>query len=134
VSDGEPEDACEQLNSELQAQQQQTAAFLASKKHKKQQKYREWRMDTLRVDDLTQMRLMSKELCKMRKAKDKQYRKQNTAKKEAAPRPMSGLPTSAALSTGVLNGQSSTTQSANIRNRIQMHQSKQRATFKVRKL
>ena len=53
-SDGEGEnDACEMLNSELQYQQQQTAAFLTSKKNKKQQKYKEWRMDTLRVDDLT---------------------------------------------------------------------------------
>jgi len=49
-------------------------------------------MDTLRVDDLTQMRLLSKELCKMRKAKDKRN-KQGTAKKEAAapPRPQSGF-------------------------------------------
>ena len=53
ISEGEADDACEYLNSELQAQQQQTAAFLSSKKNKKQQKYKEWRMDTLRVDDLT---------------------------------------------------------------------------------
>lgn len=75
-------------------------------------------MDTLRVDDLTQMRLLSKELCKMRKAKDKRN-KQGTAKKEAAapPRPQSGFQanTSSSLQTGVLAG---TTQSANIRNRI----------------
>lgn len=89
-------------------------------------------MDTLRVDDLTQMRLLSKELCKMRKAKDKRN-KQGTAKKEAAapPRPQSGFQASSSLQTGVLAG---ATQSANIRNRIQMHQSKQRGTYKVRKL
>jgi hypothetical protein len=51
-----------------------TADFLKAKKNKKQQKYREWRMDMLRMDDLTQMRLMQKELSKMRKAKDKQKR------------------------------------------------------------
>lgn len=91
-------------------------------------------MDTLRVDDLTQMRLLSKELCKMRKAKDKRNKQGGTAKKEAAapPRPQSGFQASASgLQTGVLAG---ATQSANIRNRIQMHQSKQRGTFKVRKL
>lgn len=33
-------------------------------------------MDMLRMDDLTQMRLMQKELSKMRKAKDKQKRAQ----------------------------------------------------------
>jgi hypothetical protein len=53
-----------------------TADFLRAKKNKKQQKYKEWRMDMLRVDDLTQMRLMQKELSKMRKAKDKQKRAQ----------------------------------------------------------
>jgi hypothetical protein len=68
---GGKDDVYEMLNSELQAQQQQTAAFLTSKKNKKQQKYKEWRMDMLRMDDLTQMRLMAKELAKMRKAKDK---------------------------------------------------------------
>lgn len=92
ISEGEADDACEYLNSELQAQQQQTAAFLSSKKNKKQQKYKEWRMDTLRVDDLTQMRLMAKELSKMRKIKDKQSKKQGTAKKGDAIRPMSGMP------------------------------------------
>lgn len=33
-------------------------------------------MDMLRMDDLNQMRLMQKELSKMRKAKDKQKRAQ----------------------------------------------------------
>jgi hypothetical protein len=33
-------------------------------------------MDTLRVDDLTQMRLMAKELVKMRKAKEKLKKQQ----------------------------------------------------------
>lgn len=61
----------EQLNSELQAQQMLTADFLRAKKNKKQQKFKDWRMDMLRMDDLTQMRLMQKELSKMRKAKDK---------------------------------------------------------------
>jgi len=37
-------------------------------------------MDTLRVDDLTQMRLMQKELAKMRKAKEKLLKKQATKK------------------------------------------------------
>jgi len=35
-------------------------------------------MDTLRVDDLTQMRLMQKELSKMRKAKEKLPKKQGS--------------------------------------------------------
>lgn len=84
-SDSEdPVNACNNLNSELLAQQQQTAAFLSSKKNKKQQKYKEWRMDTLRVDDMQQMRLMQKELQKMRKAKDKLLRKQILAKKNEA--------------------------------------------------
>jgi hypothetical protein len=48
----------EQLNSELMAQQQVTAEFLRSKKSKKQSKWREWRMDMLRLDDFNQMRLM----------------------------------------------------------------------------
>ena len=53
-----------------------TADFMRAKKNKKQQKFKDWRMDMLRMDDLTQMRLMSKELSKMRKAKDKQKRAQ----------------------------------------------------------
>lgn len=48
-------------------------------------------MDTLRVDDLTQMRLMQKELTKMRKQKEKLAKKAALAKK-AEGRPMSGLP------------------------------------------
>lgn len=36
-------------------------------KKKKKQKYKEWRMDTLRADDFNQMRLMAKQLQKLRK-------------------------------------------------------------------
>lgn len=71
VSEGNSNEAMEQLNSELQAQQQITAEFLRSKKNKKQTKWREWRMDMLRLDDFNQMKLMQKELTKLRKAKEK---------------------------------------------------------------
>ena len=71
VSEGNANEAMEQLNSELQAQQQVTADFLRSKKNKKQTKWREWRMDMLRLDDFNQMKLMAKELTRHRKAKDK---------------------------------------------------------------
>jgi hypothetical protein len=54
ANEGQGEEAAyEQLNSELQAQQQVTAEFLRSKKNKKQHKWREWRMDLLRLDDLS---------------------------------------------------------------------------------
>lgn len=46
----EDEDACDNLNSELLVQQQQTAAILSIKK-KRKSKYKEWRMDTMRTDD-----------------------------------------------------------------------------------
>ncbi len=48
-------------------------------------------MDMLRIDDLSQMRQMQKELTKMRKAKDK---KKGSSKNKAAAsdRPMSGMP------------------------------------------
>ena len=52
-SEAEGDGVCDALNSELQQKQEQTAAFLTSKKNKKQLKYKEWRMDMLRVDDLT---------------------------------------------------------------------------------
>lgn len=94
-SDGDDDDnPCDNLNSELHLQQQQTAAFLTSKKHKKQNKYKEWRMDTLRVDDLTQMRLMAKELSKMRKIKEK-HGKKGTKRQQnetSVMRPMSAVP------------------------------------------
>ena len=71
-------------------------------------------MDMLRMDDLTQMRLMQKELTKMRKAKDKQKRAQilaqsNQRKQQqsqieggsSAARPMSGVIGN--ITQGVLN-------------------------------
>lgn len=91
VEAGEQESGYEAFNSELIAQQQITAEFLRSKKNKKQLKWKEWRMDMLRIDDLSQMRQMQKELAKMRKAKDK---KKSSSKNKPAPsdRPMSGMP------------------------------------------
>lgn len=90
----------EHFNSELQAQQQVTAEFLRSKKNKKNTKWREWRMDMLRLDDFNQMRMMQKELVKLRKAKEK--KKNGTSKTRQAPegynggtsmqRPMSAVP------------------------------------------
>jgi len=68
-------------------------------------------MDMLRMDDLTQMRLMQKELTKMRKAKDKQKRAQILAQSNQRKqlqsqlegvRPMSGMVGS--ITQGVLNG------------------------------
>ena len=100
VSDGTSNnEAMEHFNSELQAQQQVTAEFLRSKKNKKQTKWREWRMDMLRLDDFNQMRMMQKELVKLRKAKEK--KKNGTSKTRQAPeynggtsvqRPMSAAP------------------------------------------
>ncbi len=43
----------------------------------------------LRIDDFTQMKLMQKELTKMRKAKEK---KKNALKVKVSERPMSGAP------------------------------------------
>lgn len=40
---------------------------MLSLKKKKKSKYKEWRMDTLRNDDFNQMKLLVKELSKLRK-------------------------------------------------------------------
>ena len=48
-------------------------------------------MDMLRIDDLSQMRQMQKELTKMRKAKDKK-KGSNKNKAATSDRPMSGMP------------------------------------------
>jgi hypothetical protein len=87
----------EHFNSELQAQLQVTAEFLRSKKNKKQSKWREWRMDMLRLDDFNQMRLMQKELVKLRKAKEKKRNGGASKTRQAAEcasvqRPMSAVP------------------------------------------
>lgn len=103
VSDGtstNEEGTMEHFNSELQAQQQVTAEFLRSKKNKKQSKWREWRMDMLRLDDFNQMRLMQKELVKLRKAKEKKRNGGASKTRQAAEynggasvqRPMSAVP------------------------------------------
>jgi hypothetical protein len=47
-------------------------------------------MDMLRIDDLSQMRQMQKELTKMRKAKDKK-KGSNKNKAPTSDRPMSGM-------------------------------------------
>jgi hypothetical protein len=54
--------------------------ILTSKK-KRKQKYKEWRMDTLRDDDFNQMNLLAKELSKMRRD-DKVIKKQNTMRSQ----------------------------------------------------
>ena len=89
----------EHFNSELQAQQQVTAEFLRSKKNKKQSKWREWRMDMLRLDDFNQMRMMQKELVKLRKAKERKRNgggasktRQAAAECASVQRPMSAVP------------------------------------------
>jgi len=101
VSDGTSNNEAgtmEHFNSELQAQQQVTAEFLRSKKNKKQSKWREWRMDMLRLDDFNQMRMMQKELVKLRKAKEKKRNggasktRQAVAECASVQRPMSAVP------------------------------------------
>lgn len=56
--------------------------MLALKK-KRKSKYKEWRMDTLRSDDFAQMKLMTKELAKLRKD-DKITKKSHTNRATAA--------------------------------------------------
>ena len=51
-------------------------------------------MDMLRVDDLNQMRLMQKELTKMRKAKDKKRGQSKNRGTVPSDRPISALPQS----------------------------------------
>jgi len=46
-----------------------------SLKKKKKSKYKEWRMDTMRSDDFNQMKLMTKELNKMRKEEKHIFKK-----------------------------------------------------------
>ena len=49
-------------------------------------------MDMLRMDDLSQMRLMQKELTKMRKAKDKKRGQSKNRGTVPSDRPVSGMP------------------------------------------
>lgn len=90
-------------------------------KKKKKQKYKEWRMDTLRADDFNQMRLMAKELAKLRKedkylggyGKKSQTSRQATQKEKAA-------------SESTQRPQTGNTTSTQVRNRMQQHYSKAR--------
>eukprot|EP00347_Sterkiella_histriomuscorum_P014204 403361772 len=118
-SSDEEADACQNLNSELQAQQQQTAALL-SVKQKRKSKYKEWRMDTMRSDDFNQMKLMSKELQKLRK-EDKVISKKSQRNAQAQEKQGGVGDTSQRPQTGNMNASSN-----QVRNRVQQHYSKAR--------
>lgn len=75
----EEDNACDNMNSELMAQQQQTAALLSQKKMKKA-KCKEWRQDTLRGDDTSMMMLMTKELAKLRNEDKTHVKKSHTGR------------------------------------------------------
>lgn len=51
--------------------------MLQQKKSKKKNKYKEWRLDTLRNEDFNQMRLMTKQLQKLRNEEKSSVKKSN---------------------------------------------------------